>query len=265
MAPWNFAGGHALLIGAGGKIVDRKGKPVEYHALSFDGVIGGRRKGVDALLANAPSAGAAVARRPATPSRRTPLASQLARAQVCLLGQLAGDALGSAVEFRTEAGIACRHPDGVTRLADGGHWNLIAGQPTDDSELALALARGVVAETGFDARAVSAAYVSWWQSGPFDIGGTISGGIAALAAGRMASSDSRSDGALMRVNPLGIFAKGDPALAARLAEKDAALTHPHPVCRAASAAYTAAISVGIACGGPEKMWAAGPRPCRFGP
>ena len=58
----------------------------------------------------------------------------LARAQGCLLGQLAGDALGSLVEFRSEEEILREYPDGVRDLADGGRWNTIAGQPTDDSD-----------------------------------------------------------------------------------------------------------------------------------
>ena len=63
------------------------------------------------------------------------------RAQGCLLGQLAGDALGGLVEFRTPSDIRKEYPDGVRKLADGGTWNTIAGQPTDDSEMALMLAR----------------------------------------------------------------------------------------------------------------------------
>lgn len=50
----------------------------------------------------------------------------------------------------------------------------------------------------------------------------------------------------MRVSPIGIFAAGDPGLAADLAAEDARLTHPHPVCQAASRASAAAIAVGIA-------------------
>lgn len=256
LAPWDIAGGHALVIGAGGKVVDLHGNEIDYHASAFNGVIGGRQETVGLVLATSLSAGAATPRLPAKPFRRTPLAGQLARAQGCLLGQLAGDALGSAVEFRSEASIARSHPDGVTRLTDGGHWNLIAGQATDDSEMALALARSLVAESGFRAKAVSAAYISWRKSGPFDIGNTTSSGIAALAAGRAVTSDSQANGALMRVSPVGIFAKGEPALAASLAAEDAGLTHPHPVCCAASAAYAAAIAVGIVGAGAEEMWAA---------
>jgi len=256
LAPWDIAGGHALVIGAGGKVVDLHGHDIDYHASAFNGVIAGRPETVRQVLATSPSAGAATPRLPAKPFRRTPLAGQLARAQGCLLGQLAGDALGSAVEFRSEASIARSHPDGVTQLSDGGHWNLIAGQATDDSEMALVLARSLVTETGFKAKAVSAAYIAWRNSGPFDIGNTTSSGIAALAAGRAAPTDSQANGALMRVSPIGVFVKGEPALAACLAAEDAGLTHPHPVCRAGSAAYAAAIAVGIAGAGSEEMWAA---------
>jgi len=64
-------------------------------------------------------------------------AGKLERAQGCLLGQLAGDALGSLVEFQTPEQIRQEYPNGVRELADGGPWNTIAGQPTDDSEMAL--------------------------------------------------------------------------------------------------------------------------------
>lgn len=63
------------------------------------------------------------------------------RAQVCLLGQLAGDALGSLVEFQSPEEIRRSYPEGVQELTNGGTWNTIAGQPTDDSEMALLLAR----------------------------------------------------------------------------------------------------------------------------
>lgn len=253
---WDIAGGHALLIGAGRAIVDLQGTAIDYLAGRIDGVIGGRAETVERIVAARLGRGGAIPRQPARPARRIGAADRLSRAQGCLLGQLAGDALGSAVEFQSAAEIAWCHPHGVTRLTDGGTWNLIAGQPTDDSEMALALARSLVRERGFNARAVASAYVTWGQSGPFDIGGTTTRGITALAAGRAARSDSQSNGGLMRVSPIGIFAAGDPALAARLGAEDATLTHPDPVCRAAGAAYAAAIALGVAGAGPEEIWAA---------
>lgn len=125
--------------------------------------------------------------------------------------------------------------------------------------MALALARALISEGAFDPEAVGQAYVRWARSGPFDIGGTTRAGIAALANSRQARSDSQSNGALMRVGPIGIFAAGDPALAARLGTEDARLTHPHPVCRAASAAFAAAIATGVAGGTAEEMIAAAER------
>ncbi|MDX9789030.1 MAG: ADP-ribosylglycohydrolase family protein [Desulfobacterales bacterium] len=65
------------------------------------------------------------------------------RAQGYLLGQLAGDAIGSLVEFQSPDEIRRSYPNGVRELADGGTWNTIAGQPTDDSEMALLFAMGI--------------------------------------------------------------------------------------------------------------------------
>jgi hypothetical protein len=48
-------------------------------------------------------------------------AQMLERAQGCLLGQLAGDSLGSLVEFRAPDDIRREYPKGVRELADGGN------------------------------------------------------------------------------------------------------------------------------------------------
>jgi len=173
---------------------------------------------------------------------RSPLASgALARAQGCLLGQLAGDSLGSLVEFRTPAEIRGEYPDGVRELADGGVWNTLAGQPTDDSEMALTLARLLAAQGRYEPDAARRAYLSWLDSGPFDCGRTVAAGLRGRPR-----SDSQANGALMRASPLGIFGAGrEPALVATWARRDAALTHPHPVCQQANALYVLAIARAI--------------------
>jgi len=51
------------------------------------------------------------------------------------------------VEFRRPEDILRYYPDRIRELADGGTWNTIAGQPSDDSEMALMLAR-MLAEQG---------------------------------------------------------------------------------------------------------------------
>ena len=150
----------------------------------------------------------------------------LQRAQGCLLGQLAGDALGSLVEFQSPGQIRAAYPNGVRELKDGGTWNTIAGQPTDDSEMALALARSILRTGQYDEREAERAYEDWLNSNPFDVGSTIGSALR----GRK-NPESQANGALMRVSPLGIYAaRFSRREAAEWARADAALTHPNPVC-----------------------------------
>ena len=168
----------------------------------------------------------------------------LERAQGCLLGQLAGDALGSLVEFQIPEQIRRDYPDGVRELADGGTWQTIAGQPTDDSEMALMLARSL-AELGlYDREAARQAYVFWLDSEPFDCGTTVASGLQGLHNPR-----SQANGALMRVSPLGIFGSNhDLDQVANWARQDAAITHVHPVCEQANALFAMAIAHAIRSG-----------------
>jgi len=171
-------------------------------------------------------------------------AGKLNRAQGCLIGQLAGDALGSLVEFQTPEQIRRAYPDGVRELAGGGTWNTIAGQPTDDSEMALMLARMLVETGRYDQKEARKAYVFWLDSGPFDCGLTISRGLR----GRP-DPESQANGAMMRISPLGIFgANYDLEQVAQWAELDAELTHPHPICHQANALFTIAISHAVRTG-----------------
>ena len=125
----------------------------------------------------------------------------LGRAQGCLLGQLSGDSLGSLVEFQTAEAIRREYPGGVRELADGGQFDLIAGQPTDDSEMALVLARMLAERGRYSAeRARRRGYIRWLESDPFDCGNTIFAGLMDEKIW-----DSQANGALMRISPLGIF------------------------------------------------------------
>ncbi len=175
----------------------------------------------------------------------------LKRAQGCLLGQLAGDALGSLVEFRRPEDIRRQYPKGVRELADGGTFDTIAGQPTDDSEMALMLARMLDDQGTYNAEEARKAYIYWLNSGPFDCGSTIAAGLR----GRP-NPDSQANGALMRISPLGIFGVNhDLAQVGEWARQDAALTHPHPICQQANALYTMAIAQAIYRGtGPQDLY-----------
>jgi ADP-ribosylglycohydrolase/fructose-1,6-bisphosphatase/inositol monophosphatase family enzyme len=252
---WDFAAGHALLRGAGGLLLDQGGRAVTYDANGDARTIrcfGGAPAAVmqlasrDWCAAMVPDPGE---RRAAAPQRRHADAGRLRRAQGCLLGQVAGDALGALVEFQGSSRIEKSYPDGLHDLADGGPWSILAGQPTDDSELALTLARCLVRNRDFDPGVTAQAYRNWLRSGPFDIGMT----TAAALSGEPAPT-SQANGSLMRVSPIGIFAAGNPEKAARFAADDSKLTHPHPVCIAACAGFAAAIAVGVDGGDRQAMF-----------
>ncbi|RRD70734.1 MULTISPECIES: ADP-ribosylglycohydrolase family protein [unclassified Desulfovibrio] len=168
----------------------------------------------------------------------------LSRAQGCLLGQIAGDSLGSLVEFQSPERIRCNYPAGLRDLADGGTWNTIAGQPTDDSEMALLLARMLAKHGVYDPDAALQAYQFWLQSAPFDCGMTIS---AALRGSP--NLDSQANGAMMRISPLGIWGANYPLdKVGEWAGQDAALTHPNVVCLQANSLFAMAIAYAVASG-----------------
>ncbi|GAB3691495.1 ADP-ribosylglycohydrolase family protein [Corynebacterium nasicanis] len=152
-------------------------------------------------------------------------------------GQLIGDNLGALVEFQRPGEIAAAYPDGVRDMADGGTHSIAAGQPTDDSEMALALARSLVRNGGYDRADVLDSYHRWNQSHPFDIGATISSALRGQY-----NENSQANGALMRISPVAIAYHADPARAASLARTDAALTHPNSYCLDVNAVWTGALA-----------------------
>jgi ADP-ribosyl-[dinitrogen reductase] hydrolase len=259
--------GHALLLAAGGVLVAEDGVPVTYTALGASrpsACFGGTPAAVATLRARIWRGSTEPRREPRVTLTwpRAPEGIVLDRAIGCLLGQVIGDALGSQVEFQPAGEIARAHPDGVRALRDSAIWNTIAGQPTDDSELALALARTLVGRADYDAEAIAEAYGRWFASGPVDCGVTTARALGAAArapAGKAAAAraaadpTSQSNGSLMRVAPIGVWANGLSAggvaassTAAAAAMADSALSHPHPVCVIACGAYTAAIAAGVA-------------------
>ncbi|MBO0703660.1 MAG: ADP-ribosylglycohydrolase family protein, partial [Candidatus Dormibacteraeota bacterium] len=268
----DYAAGHALLRAPDGAFVGVDGKPIHYEP-SGNSSCGGRCFGGPPDLLptlvktdwdpvrrgdfgdSPPDPGCEPAR--LAPGHRIAHSEVLARAQGCLLGQLAGDALGSLVEFQRPERIARRYPDGGPReLADGGTWSTIAGQPTDDSELALALARTLLRE-GPDPDAIASSYGRWYRSHPFDCGHTTRQALRAIGrhnatgspsdqAATAASRSSQANGSLMRISPLGIWGwKTDPDRLAELARRDSALTHPHEHCREAAALFTVTLAAAI--------------------
>ncbi|HYT94738.1 MAG TPA: inositol monophosphatase family protein [Gemmataceae bacterium] len=268
---WDYAAGHALLRAGGGVLLDQDGQPVTY---TRDGQSATRR-----CFGGAPEAVQELRQRdwqkvfiaepmpPApfrlvrpAPGRAIADNGVLSRAQGCLLGQLAGDALGGLVEFKSAMTIEMRYPGGCRELKDGGTWNNLAGQPTDDSELALMLARTLVHRGTYDAESVLEAYAEWYDDPQtFDIGGTTRQALRAAFEAppgervretlAQNNQHSQANGSLMRISPLGIFGAGRVEQAVAWARQDSQLTHPHQVCQDSCAIFVAAIVHAITHGG----------------
>ncbi|MCL5967242.1 MAG: ADP-ribosylglycohydrolase family protein [Firmicutes bacterium] len=187
-------------------------------------------------------------------------AERLSRAEGALWGECAGDALGSVVEFLSAADVRAAFPEGLRDLIASPVHGTQAGQPTDDSELAFALADSLIIRgpEGYHPETAASQYLSWWTSNPFDCGHTIAQAVTAMAdaarrgeslaraAGRQAKAESQANGALMRHVSLGIWGwdlPEDHLLAA--VREDTCLTHPHRVCQEASTAFALAVAGSI--------------------
>lgn len=106
---YDIGAGHALLHAVGGALIEPDGTPITHgQGRHFNGCIGGRPEIVEAVRLRGPSGGRREARHPVRPSRRTSAIGRVQRAQGALLGLLAGDALGSQVEFLDPAAIRPR-------------------------------------------------------------------------------------------------------------------------------------------------------------
>lgn len=133
------------------------------------------------------------------------------RQRGALLGLAVGDALGAAVEFEMPGRFA-----EVTDYRAGGPHGLAAGEWTDDTSMALALADSIV-QVGWDLNDQARRYVAWWHRGTyavhgecFDIGNTVRSALGRfLKSGDAHTSGDTSErssgnGSIMRLAPVPI-------------------------------------------------------------
>jgi ADP-ribosyl-[dinitrogen reductase] hydrolase len=279
---WDLAGGHALLLAAGGDLWNDRGERIRYGPrgsmtpgrYALGGGFAAVREFLDRPWDTSLAGGTRSHRPefPLTPVRPNPERhvkdpGPLSRARGCLLGQVSGDALGGPVEGLDAATIARAYPeDGPLLLSGGGVSDTIPGQPTDDSELALLLSRAVVRAQGYDEEEAARHYAWWHRTAPFAEGNTTraalepamrvpEGRIAAAIRDAAERIQGQSNGALMRASPLGILAwRMPPGQAAEIAARDASLTHASPVCRAANAAFVVAVAAAVRTGDSRKAY-----------
>jgi ADP-ribosylglycohydrolase len=166
-----------------------------------------------------------------------------------------GDSLGAAVEFKSPGEFLP-----VTGYRSGGPHRLNAGEWTDDTSMALALADSI-GTVGWDINDQSRRYCEWWKTGKysvngrcFDIGITIRRGLSRFLDTNDASrsgdpSESASgNGSIMRLAPVPIHFQqlftSDIATLSRMAEESSLPTHASEQCLSACR-YMALVLAGL--------------------
>jgi ADP-ribosyl-[dinitrogen reductase] hydrolase len=163
-----------------------------------------------------------------------------------LLGLACGDALGRPVEFESARTIERDHGTLREMVSHGTHGQP-AGTITDDTELALCLARSLVSRRRFDPEDVGQRFVDWFASGPFDVGlmtaetiREIRDGTPPESAGRHVwerrpEGSNAGNGSVMRCAPHAVAYADRPNRLVEVSARSSAITHADPRCTAGCA------------------------------
>ncbi len=169
-----------------------------------------------------------------------------------LIGGWVGDASGAPLEFYHKE-ITDEKVNKVMKMCGGGVLQVGPGQITDDSELELSLL-DVLLKTprseDYPIEEVAQGYIEWGRSNPFDKGRTCSNAfctsqnhIEMIKNASILNFNSKSNGGLMRIAPIGIWAR-DKSIdeIIQIAKSDAQLSHPNIVCQEVNAIYSVLIA-----------------------
>jgi ADP-ribosyl-[dinitrogen reductase] hydrolase len=176
-----------------------------------------------------------------------PAAGDADRIRGGLLGLAVGDALGAPLEGAPPTEAAAATAAGL-EMGGGGWWR--AGEWTDDTAMALALAESIAARGLLDSDDVARRYIAWATTDGKGIGRATRRALVRARDAADARARARSyfeatgmaagNGTLMRAGPIGLAAGAIPE-AVEAARRDAVLTHADPVAGAASGALCAAL------------------------
>ncbi|KAF1084758.1 ADP-ribosyl-(dinitrogen reductase) glycohydrolase [Sporotomaculum syntrophicum] len=90
-----------------------------------------------------------------------------------LYGVAVGDALGATLEFMDQQQIKQKYVQ-LRDIVGGGWLNLAPGEWTDDTEMTLAVAEGVLMDPYAPISHVGERFLEWLNTNPSDVGNTIS-------------------------------------------------------------------------------------------
>ena len=169
-----------------------------------------------------------------------------------VLGLAVGDSLGATYEFREPDEV----PAGPLEIVGGGLFDWRPGDPTDDTELALAVLEGY-REGSLDLRRVRDAMLRWRDADPRDIGNQTRKALDHLKRHPNALSlpddpAAQGNGAVMRAAPHGVMARS-PEEAFENAFAESALTHPSWEARTSAALVAALVALLVAGRTPEEV------------
>jgi ADP-ribosyl-[dinitrogen reductase] hydrolase len=178
------------------------------------------------------------------------------RARGVLLGLACGDALGRPVEFASPEQIQREYGRVTEMLGNGTHRQPI-GTITDDTEMALCIARSLVEQGQFDPGDVAERFVAWYESGPFDIGGMTRRALSRIQRGESwetageqeweasPEGSNAGNGSVMRCAPLAIAYADYPAALVRTSIDSSRITHADPRCTLGCAVLNLTIAAAL--------------------
>lgn len=148
---------------------------------------------------------------------RRMMAKMKNRALGAFVGLAVGDAVGTTAEFMPRGSF----PE-ITDMVGGGPFRLRAGEWTDDTSMAIALAESLIACGRIDQLDLMLRFAAWFRRGEyshsgtcFDIGATTAAAICRFeltgnpVAGQTAP-DTAGNGSIMRLAPLALFCATRP-------------------------------------------------------
>ena len=142
------------------------------------------------------------------------------------------------MEFRSRCDLDHEFPHGIHEIMGGGPHDLSIGEYTDDTQMMLAIARACTSQ-GIDLDAVARNFVSWFRSGPKDIGIATSNALSLIASGvpwqeageRLQAKSLggiAGNGTVMRCAPLALRFRTDPKRLRWATIETARMTHADP-------------------------------------
>lgn len=170
----------------------------------------------------------------------------------CLVGLGVGDALGAAVEFMTESEVAARYGRVVNYVTAG--W---VGQYTDDTAMALCIARSIVTQGCVDLGDIARRFVQWMVMDGRGIGNQtaevlslIQRGEEPMAAARQVweahGCQAAGNGGVMRCAPVALLDWRDGEALVVHSRDTCRLTHFDPRCEWSCVAVNSAIAALLA-------------------